>query len=99
MPELVIAGLLLLAGLRSLLRWFRTSFEAVSPGDAVLYALHASARVALWFAFAGVFLGLGLLDEPSRFRWFALVPLAIAGLQLVTAVLLSREPRSRDPGG
>jgi len=88
--ELVVAGVLFLLGVRSALRWFRTEFRAVSPGEAFLYALHVSSRVALWFSFAAVFLALGLLDEPSRYRWFALIPIGLAGVQLLTGVLLAR---------
>jgi hypothetical protein len=92
--ELVVAAVLFLLGVRSALRWFRTEFRAASSGEAFLYALHVSSRVALWFSFASVFLALGLLDEPSHYRWFALIPIALAGVQLLTGMLLAR----REPG-
>jgi hypothetical protein len=91
--ELVIAGALFLLGVRSALRWFRTEFRAVSPREAFLYALHVSSRVAVWFSFAAVFLVLGLLDEPSRYRWFALIPIGLAGVQLLTGVRLAQGER------
>jgi hypothetical protein len=92
-PELVIGGLLALLGIRSLVRWMRTEFEAESLRDQLLYLMHTVARVGLWFAFAGFFVGLALLDEPARFiRWYIFVPLGLAGVQLMTAVLLGRSP-------
>jgi hypothetical protein len=86
--ELVIAVLLALVGLWSLARWVRTEFVAGSVGERALYVLHVTARVGLWFGFAAFFLGLALVDEPAGFTWFLIVPLALAGLQLVTAVAL-----------
>jgi len=87
-PELVVGSVLALLGLRSLLRWLRVEFVAASWREQVLYSLHAAARVALWFAFAGFFFGLALVDRPKEFTWYLLVPLAVAGLQLVTGVAL-----------
>lgn len=87
-PELLIAGILVLLGIRSLARWLRVEFVATSWREQALYSLHAAARVGLWFAFAGFFLGLAVVDEPRRFTWYLLLPLAIAGVQLVTAVAL-----------
>lgn len=87
-PELVVGAALVLLGLRSLARWLRVEFVAASWREQVLYSLHVATRVGLWFAFAGFFLGLALVDQPRRFTWYLLVPLAMAGLQLVTAVAL-----------
>jgi len=97
-PELVIGGVLAALGVRSLVKWMRTEFEAESFGDHALYLLHTSARVGLWFAFAGFFIGLALVDETARFiRWYMFVPIGLAGVQLMTAVFLSRS--SATPGG
>ena len=68
----------------------RTEFPAESLREQVLYALHVAARVGMWFAFAGFFLGFALVDEPSSFRWYILVPVGLAGVQLMTGLLLSR---------
>jgi len=87
-PELVVGSILALLGLRSLARWFRVEFAAVSWREHVLYSLHVAARVGLWLAFAGFFFGLALVDQPRRFTWFLLVPMSLAGVQLVTAVAL-----------
>jgi hypothetical protein len=73
----------------------RTEFQAGSGRERIVYALHVTARVGLWFAFAAFFFGLALVDEPSRFTWFVLVPLCLAGLQLVTGVALGQGSRWR----
>ena len=87
-PELVVGSGLVLLGLRSLARWLRVEFVTDSWREQVLYSLHVATRVGLWFAFAGFFFGLALVDQPRRFTWYLLVPVAMAGLQLVTAVAL-----------
>ena len=60
--EFVVAALLLLGAIRSLVTWFRTDFDAVSAGERVLFAVHASARVGTWLAFAAVFLFANLVS-------------------------------------
>jgi hypothetical protein len=97
-PELVIGGVLAALGIRSLVRWARTEFDAASLRDQVLFSMHVAARVGLWFAFAGFFLGLALVDEPGRFiRWYLFVPIGLAGVQLMTGVFLSRSPDRTRP--
>jgi hypothetical protein len=93
--EIAIASAFLLMGVRSLLRWLATDFEGRSSRDQVLFAVHATARVGLWFAFAGFFLGYALLDRPERFRWFVLVPLGLSAVQALSGILLSRAPDER----
>jgi hypothetical protein len=93
--ELVVAGLLALVGVRSLIRWVRTSFDAQGPGERILFSLHAAARVGLWLAFAGFFAGYALIDEPQSMKWYLFVPIALAGVQLLTAAFLSRSPSGR----
>jgi hypothetical protein len=96
LPELIIGGTLFLLGIRSLVKWMRTSFEAESVRDHALFLLHAAARVGLWFAFAGFFLGFALVEEVGSFvKWYLFLPLGLAGLQLMTGVLLSRSPGNR----
>jgi hypothetical protein len=89
-PEVAIGVLLLLLGMRSLVKWMRTEFAAESARDRILYAMHVAARVGLWFGFAAFFFGLALVDEPSGFTWFLAVPLALAGMQLITGVALGQ---------
>ena len=94
--ELTLAVLLALGGVRSFLVWFGRPFESSALRDQVLYALHVTGRVGLWLAFAGFFAGYALLEEPGRFRWYIFVPIGLASLQLVTAMLLFRS--SERPG-
>jgi hypothetical protein len=90
--ELVIAGLFVAGGLRSLWVWSRRGFEGTDLVDHLLYALYVTGRIGLWFAFAGFFVGWALVEDPDAFGVYALIPIVLAGLQLVTGVLLSREP-------
>ena len=100
MPELVIGGLLAALGIRSLVRWMKTEFEAESLADQALYLLHTAARGGLWFGFAGFFIGLALIDETARFvRWYLFVPIGLAGVQLMTAVFLGRGRSHVPPAG
>ena len=87
---LVIAGALVLLGIRSLVRWLRSGFEPSSAGERVLYSLHLTARVGMWFAFAGFFAGEALTDDPVGFRWYIMVPLLLAAVQMLTALALAR---------
>lgn len=96
--ELVAGGLLLVAGIRSLLRWLGTDFDASSGGELVLFTVHATTRVGMWFAFAGLFVGYAVVDEPQRFVWYSMVPIVLAGVQLLTAQRLARAPRDRPSG-
>ena len=92
----IVAALLVLLGVRSLLRWFRTHFEATSATEQLLYSLHVTARVGIWFALGAAFLGYALVDEPQQFTWFVAVPMVLAATQLLTSVLLSRSPSEPD---
>jgi hypothetical protein len=95
--ELVVGILLALVGAWSVVRWMRTEFVASSAAERTLYVLHVTAKVGLWFGFAGFFLGLALVDEPGGFTWFLIVPMALAGLQLVTSVALRQGSSGRGP--
>jgi hypothetical protein len=96
--ELAIAIMFVLGGLRSLWVWGRRSFEGTDVVDHVLYAIYVTGRVGLWFAFAGLFLiyaavdvrGRAALDELRQYRWYLIVPLTLAGMQLVAGFLLGR---------
>ena len=91
--ELVVAGVLAAFGVRSLVTWMGRGFEPATAGERVVYSLHVTARVGMWFAFAGFFAGYALVDEPQRFRWYVLVVIALAGIQMLTALRLGRPPR------
>lgn len=96
--ELVIAGLFVLAGLRSLRAWSRRRFEGTDVIDHLLYALYLTGRIGLWFAVAGFFLisasinarGQPALDEFAPYRWYFIVPLLLAALQLMAGYVLWR---------
>jgi hypothetical protein len=88
-PELVVGAILALVGARSLVKWLGGGFEPATPRDRVLYSIYVGARAGWWFALAGFFFGLGLVEEPVDFLWFMMVPLTLAGLQLITGVVLS----------
>ncbi len=92
----IVAALLLLVGIRSLVRWFGTRFEAASGREQILYSLHVTARVGIWFALGAAFLGYGLVDDPQEFTWFVAVPVALAAMQLLTSMLLARSPSGPD---
>ncbi|HEX6130756.1 MAG TPA: hypothetical protein VF044_03445 [Actinomycetota bacterium] len=54
-PELAIAVVLALLGVRSLVHWARRPFASADPRDHLWYAAYLTGRVGLWFAFAGMF--------------------------------------------
>ena len=86
--ELVVAGMFVVLGVRSLVRWMGRRFEADSSGERALYSLHVTARVGMWFAFAGFFVGYALVDDPQGFRWYVMIPLSLAAIQFLTALAL-----------
>jgi hypothetical protein len=96
--ELAIAGLLALAGVRSLWKWTRRRFEGADVVDHLLYAAYLTGRVGIWFSLSGLFLiyasvdarGQPALDELEPYRWYLLVPLLLAALQLVAGWFLGR---------
>lgn len=101
--ELAIAALLVLGGLRALWVWTHRPFEGADVRDHLLYALYLTGRIGLWFAFAGFFLiassirtrGRAAFEDLARYRWYLIVPLVLAALQLVGGWFLGR--RAPDP--
>ncbi len=96
--EVALALLFGLGGLRSLWAWSRRRFESVDLVDQLLYAAYLTGRIGLWFAFGGFFLiyalsdarGRAAVDELARFRWYVMVPIALAALQLLAGYALGR---------
>ena len=96
--ELAVAGLFVAGGLRALWVWGRRPFEGTDLVDHLLYALYLTGRIGLWFAFAGFFViyasidvrGRAALDEFAQYRWFLIVPLLLAALQLAAGWFLGR---------
>jgi hypothetical protein len=101
--ELVVAGLFVLGGLHAVWYWGRRPFEGTDVVDHLLYALYLTGRIGLWFAFAGLFLiyasiqvqGRAALDDLEAFRWYLMVPLVLAAMQLLGGWFLGR----RSPAG
>ena len=88
--DAVVAVVLALVGIRSLVHWLRRPFHPSGPGERMLYVLHLTGRIGWWFGLAAFFLAYAVVDEPQTVGWFILVPIALAGLQLLTGFLLSR---------
>jgi hypothetical protein len=105
--ELGLATAFVLLGVRSTWKWTRRPIEGTDVSDHVLYAVFVTGRAGLWFALAGYFLiaasisvrGRAAMDELAGFRWYLLVPLVLAGMQLVAGFALGRRPPSPGPGG
>lgn len=97
--EVVVGSLFLLVGLRSSLRSLRSTDTAESAGTRALVAVHDAAKAGFWLALGGLFIGFATLDEPESFRWFVLVPIAMAGIRLVAAATLSRGEGRPGPRG
>jgi NADH:ubiquinone oxidoreductase subunit H len=93
----VMAGILALLGVRSFSKSLSVRFEAETLREHFLYSLHVTARICVWFALAGAFLGFAVLDQPDRFRWYVFVPLGLAALQVLAALALWRSPSPGDP--
>jgi hypothetical protein len=88
--ELVLAGLFLLFGLVSAVNSLRGAEPIEDPRVRFLVAVHNSAKAGFWLALSAFFLGFALIEEPQAFRWFAMLPVLMAGLRLASAALLSR---------
>lgn len=101
--ELALACLFAAGGLRSAWRWVRRPFEGADVRDHLLYAAYLTGRIGLWFAFAGYFAlaaSIGLQgraagDELARYRWYALVPIALAAMELLAGLALGRRSPDR----
>ena len=108
--ELVVAGVLVLLGVRSAIYWLRRPVDSEVRRDHLLYALFVTSRVGLWFALAGLFVlfasvetqGRAFIDDAARFSWYYIVLAVPAALQFVTGFLLGRAPPTppsdEDPG-
>jgi ABC-type sulfate transport system permease component len=106
-PEIAAAAVLAVGGVRSVWVWVRRSFEGTDVVDHLLYASFVVGRSGLWFAVAGLFLiyatvptaGRAALDDLDAYRWYLLVPLGLACLQLVAGFTLGRRSPEREPAG
>jgi hypothetical protein len=91
--EFFLAVPLLLIGVISGIRSLREPIAADDGRSRFLIAVHEASKAGFWLTLGGFFLVYGLAEEPQDWRWFALVPIAMAALRLGAAALLSREPR------
>lgn len=105
--EIAVAALFASAGIRSVWKWSRRRFEGTDVVDHLLYALFVTGRAGIWFSLAGLFViyasvdvrGRAALDELEHIRWYLVVPLGLAAIQLVAGWFLGqRTPRSRNAG-
>jgi len=96
--EVAMVALFAALGVRSLVHWARRPFDSRDPRDHVLFSLFVTGRVGLWFALSGLFLlysfssaqGRAFVDDVREYAWFAMVFLALAGIQLVAGFFLGR---------
>lgn len=106
--ELAVAAVLACLGVRSLVVWARRPFAGRDTVDHLLYAIHLTGRVGLWFAFAAMFLvfgtseaegGRGFVDEMNDQQWLLYVIAVLGAMQLLGGWFLSRrlDPET-DPG-
>ncbi len=103
--ELAAAAALAAGGIRSLVVWARRGFEGTDVREHLWFAAFVTGRAGLWFAFAGLFAlsaasdarGRAAVDELGELRWYALVPLVLAALQVAAGHFLGRaEPPGRE---
>ena len=88
--DAIVAGLLALVGVRSLVHWLRRPFHPSTLGERLLYVLNITCRAGFWFALAAFFLAWAVVDEPQTVGGFIVLPIALAGGQLLTGFLISR---------
>jgi hypothetical protein len=89
---LVIGGLLAVIGLASGIRSVAAPTEADSARDRFLVALHDAAKAGFWLGLGAAFVGLSVLEPAAEYRWLVIIPIGMAGLRLVAATLLARQP-------
>jgi hypothetical protein len=88
--EYFVAAPLLFIGLYSAIRSIQDPVPAEDGRSRFLIAVHEASKAGFWLTFGGFFLAYGLLEQPQTFRWFAMVPLGMAALRLITATFLAR---------
>ncbi len=98
-----VAVLLAVLAIRSLVYWIRRPFDSADLRDQALYAAFLTGRVGMWFALSGLFLLLSgdsgtrfgkadgsFVDYAGRYRWFVMLFLVLAAIQLVAGYFLGR---------
>ncbi len=104
--ELLIAGLLIFGGMRSLLVWTQQRrVDVHGASHHILFAMFVTGRVGLWLSLAGLFLislsvpyeGRAFIDEMTAYRWYLMVPLVMGVLQVVAGYFLGRGTDAPEP--
>jgi hypothetical protein len=90
MFEYILAGLLFLFGVVSATRSLTEPVTDDQASIRLLIAIHQAAKALFWFSLAGFFLAYRLTEGAPEVKWLVLVPVAMAGLRLLTASRLSR---------
>jgi hypothetical protein len=88
--ELALAIPALVIGVVSAIRSLQDPIPAEDGKSRFLVAVHEASKAGFWLTLGGFFLLYGFAAEPQAWRWFALVPIAMAALRLGTATLLAR---------
>jgi hypothetical protein len=95
--DIAAASVFLALGIRSVVYWASRTFAGGDVRDHALYALYVTGRAGLWFAFAGLFGLIAFVDSEGRsvvdlreYRWYLLVFLGLAVVQLVAGWFLGR---------
>jgi hypothetical protein len=88
--EVTLGVPLLLIGVVSAIRSLREPVLLEGGRSRFLVALHEASMSGFWLTLGGFFLVYGLAEEPAGWRWFALVPVAMAVVRLGTATILAR---------
>lgn len=96
--EIAVAAALAAAGVRSLVVWTRRAVGPASLREHLWFAAFVTGRVGLWLSLAGLFAisaasdarGRAFLDELAAVRWYALVPLVLAAVQVAAGFFLGR---------
>lgn len=99
--ELAVAAVLAAGGIRSLVVWARRGFEGTNVREHLWFAAFVTGRAGLWLSLAGVFAisaasdarGRAAVDELAALRWYGLVPLCLAALQVAAGYFLGRGER------
>jgi hypothetical protein len=86
----VIGGVLIVVGFVSGFRSVAAPTDAGSGRDRFLIAVHDAAKAGFWLALGVAFLGLSVLEPAQEYRWLVIIPIGMAGLRLVAALLLAR---------
>lgn len=101
--EAALAVVLAAVGVRRLVASLRERFDGADVGDHLLYAMHVTGRVGIWFAFAGILVliasidveGRALIDEFTRYRYWFMLPVTLAAMRFVGGQLLARRSPKR----